>query len=123
LKNLPSITSIIAKGLGAGLKSAFLRSFQSFNRPGIPMKMSTQELLKAFQGYSISFATSQPSSPQFWARGAATADSDIDLVVVLKGKISPGREIDRMIDCITDLNLKYDTLISVVPVFCCPGFR
>jgi hypothetical protein len=35
---------------------------------------------------------------------------------VLKGEISPGREIDRMIDCITDLNLKYDTLISVIPV-------
>ena len=51
-----------------------------------------------------------------WARGTATVDSDIDLLVVLKGKISPGREIDRMIDCITDLNLKYDTLISVVPV-------
>jgi predicted nucleotidyltransferase len=51
-----------------------------------------------------------------WARGTATNDSDIDLLVVLKGKISPGREIDRMNDCITDLNLKYDTLISVVPV-------
>ena len=51
-----------------------------------------------------------------WARGTATEDSDIDLIVVLKGKVSPGREIDRMIDCITDINLKYDTLISVVPV-------
>lgn len=51
-----------------------------------------------------------------WAIGTATNDSDIDLMVVLKGKISPGREIDRMIDCITDLNLKYDTLLSVVPV-------
>ncbi|NIM17199.1 MAG: nucleotidyltransferase domain-containing protein [Candidatus Aminicenantes bacterium] len=51
-----------------------------------------------------------------WARGTGTGDSDIDLMVVLKGKISPGKEIDRMIDCITDLNLKYDTLISVVPV-------
>lgn len=51
-----------------------------------------------------------------WARGTATEDSDIDLIVVLKGQISPGREIDRMIDCITDINLKYDTLIAVVPV-------
>ncbi len=51
-----------------------------------------------------------------WAGGRATDDSDIDLMVVLKGDITPGREIDKMIDCITDLNLKYDTLISVVPV-------
>jgi predicted nucleotidyltransferase len=29
-----------------------------------------------------------------WANGTATNDSDIDLMVVLKGKISPGREID-----------------------------
>jgi predicted nucleotidyltransferase len=51
-----------------------------------------------------------------WARDTADVNSDIDLMVVLKGNITPGREIDRMIDCITDLNLKYDTLISVVPV-------
>ena len=51
-----------------------------------------------------------------WARGTADVDSDIDLMVVLKGNITPGKEIDRMIDCITDLNLKYDALISVVPV-------
>ncbi len=51
-----------------------------------------------------------------WARGKATGDSDIDLMVVLKGDITPGKEIDKMIDCITDLNLKYNTLISVVPV-------
>ena len=51
-----------------------------------------------------------------WAKGKGTPDSDIDLLVVLDGEIIPGKEIDIMIDCITDLNLKYDTLISVVPV-------
>lgn len=51
-----------------------------------------------------------------WAKGKGTPDSDIDLLVVLDGEIIPGKEIDKMIDCITDLNLKYDTLISVVPV-------
>ena len=51
-----------------------------------------------------------------WARGEATADSDIDLAVVLQGLVSPGREIDRMIDAITDLNLKHDVLISIYPV-------
>ena len=51
-----------------------------------------------------------------WARNKATEDSDIDLVVVLEGKIQAGKEIDRMIDIITDINLKYMVLISVYPV-------
>jgi len=49
------------------------------------------------------------------ARGEATEDSDIDLMVVIKGKIKPGREIDRMIDIITSINLKYNVLLSVYP--------
>ncbi len=51
-----------------------------------------------------------------WARNEATEDSDIDLLIILEGCIQPGREIDRMIDIITDLNLKYMVLISVYPV-------
>lgn len=51
-----------------------------------------------------------------WARGDATEDSDIDLVVVLSGVVAPGKEIDRMIDVIADVNLKHRVLISVYPV-------
>jgi len=51
-----------------------------------------------------------------WARGKATEDSDIDLAVVLEGDCSAGREIDRMIDIITEINLKYGVLLSVYPV-------
>ena len=51
-----------------------------------------------------------------WARGKATEDSDIDLAVVLEGDCSAGREIDRMIDIITEINLKYGVLISIYPV-------
>ena len=50
------------------------------------------------------------------ARGEARADSDIDVMVVLRGDVAPGREIDRMIDVITELSLKYSVLLSVVPV-------
>jgi predicted nucleotidyltransferase len=50
------------------------------------------------------------------ARQTATPDSDIDLLVVLQDPISPGDEILRMGDLKTDLNLKYDALISVVPI-------
>ncbi|MCL6446941.1 MAG: nucleotidyltransferase domain-containing protein [Armatimonadetes bacterium] len=51
-----------------------------------------------------------------WARGEATEDSDIDLLIILEGKVIPGKEIDRMIDIITAINLKYGALVSVFPV-------
>ena len=51
-----------------------------------------------------------------YARGQQTENSDIDLAVVLDGKISKSTEISRMIDAITDLNLEYSVLISVYPV-------
>lgn len=50
------------------------------------------------------------------ARGEANEDSDVDVVVVLAGSIVPGREIDRMLDLVVELNEKYGTLISVYPV-------
>jgi predicted nucleotidyltransferase len=50
------------------------------------------------------------------ARDEATGESDIDLAVVLAGDVLPGKEIDRMIDIITDLNLEYGVLLSVYPV-------
>ncbi|MBU2102376.1 MAG: nucleotidyltransferase domain-containing protein [Candidatus Omnitrophota bacterium] len=51
-----------------------------------------------------------------WARNEATQDLDIDLLIILKGKVTPGREIDKMIDIITELNLKYGVLLAVYPV-------
>jgi len=51
-----------------------------------------------------------------YARGDATGESDIDVLVVLAKPVIPGREIDRMIDIITDINLKYNVLLSVIPV-------
>ena len=50
------------------------------------------------------------------ARDTATDESDIDLAIVLAGDVRPGREIDRMIDIITDINLEYGVLLSVYPV-------
>jgi len=52
-----------------------------------------------------------------YARGQANDEhSDIDLAVVLDDDVNPGKEIDRMIDIITDINLDYDILLSVYPV-------
>lgn len=51
-----------------------------------------------------------------WARGDATEESDIDLLIVLEGKVIPGKEVDRMINIITDINLEYGVLLSVYPI-------
>jgi len=39
-----------------------------------------------------------------YARGSATEDSDIDLLIVLEGEVKPGEEIDRMIGIVTEIN-------------------
>jgi len=52
-----------------------------------------------------------------YARGEADDEnSDIDLAIVLGGKVAPGQEIDKMIDIVTEINLKYNVLISIYPV-------
>lgn len=51
-----------------------------------------------------------------YARGDYDENSDIDLLVILKHIHSPGKEADRIVDAIYDINLKYNTLISIVPV-------
>ena len=51
-----------------------------------------------------------------FARGQATQDSDIDLAVVLEGEVATSKEIDRLIDVITDINFDHGVLLSVYPV-------
>jgi len=51
-----------------------------------------------------------------WSRNEAGPDSDIDLAVVLSGPVSPGVEIDRMLDLTVELDLKYGVLLSAYPV-------
>ncbi len=40
----------------------------------------------------------------------------IEIAVVLSGDVKKSEEIDRMIEIITDFNLKYDASTSVYPV-------
>ncbi len=48
------------------------------------------------------------------ARGDALPGSDIDVMVVLKGAVRPGEEIEQTGDFVAALSLKYDVLISVI---------
>ncbi len=46
------------------------------------------------------------------ARGDAGEDSDIDILIVLKGEVKAGEEIRRSSRLIAELSLRYDTLLS-----------
>ncbi len=47
-----------------------------------------------------------------YARGEARPDSDVDILVVLKGVVSPGREVAKVSGYLADLSLEYDKVIS-----------
>jgi len=51
-----------------------------------------------------------------YARGDATDGSDIDLIVLLEGMNDPVEEIYKCSNAFGDLELTYDTLISVLPL-------
>ncbi len=46
------------------------------------------------------------------ARGDAESDSDIDVLVVLRGPVQPGVEIDRAVPIYAALSLEHDVVIS-----------
>jgi len=46
------------------------------------------------------------------ARGDALAGSDIDVLIVLKGPVDPGKEIERNSHFLSALCLEHDTLVS-----------
>jgi uncharacterized protein len=48
------------------------------------------------------------------ARGDAVSGSDIDLLVVLRGDVSAGAEIQRMSRSLAALSLRHDTVVSCV---------
>jgi uncharacterized protein len=46
------------------------------------------------------------------ARGEARPDSDVDVLVVLKGVVNAGQEISNISDFLADLSLEYDKVIG-----------
>lgn len=50
------------------------------------------------------------------ARGQAQPESDIDVLLLYPVDIQPGQEIRRIGSILADLNVRYQVLISVLPV-------
>ncbi len=49
------------------------------------------------------------------ARGSDTEGSDIDIALVMHGKLDPDTE-DRLSDFVVDMNLKYNKVFSVIDI-------
>lgn len=49
------------------------------------------------------------------ARGEQAPYSDIDLILLLEGVENETRERERYLPVISDISLKYDTVLSVIP--------
>lgn len=51
-----------------------------------------------------------------YARGDFREESDVDLLLLLKGEVNPMAELNRLSEMLSDLCLRYDVLIAVYPV-------
>ena len=51
-----------------------------------------------------------------YARGDFREDSDVDVLIVLEGPVKASEEIRRYNDVVSDICLRYDLLISTLPV-------
>ena len=51
-----------------------------------------------------------------YARGDFHPDSDLDILVALKGSVNPNRELGRLSATVSDICLEYEVLITVFPV-------
>jgi predicted nucleotidyltransferase len=51
-----------------------------------------------------------------YARGDYHPDSDVDVLIVLRGEVKPTREIDRISDRVADICLEHNVLIATFPV-------
>lgn len=49
------------------------------------------------------------------ARGTNTTESDVDVALLMKGNLDGNAE-DKLSDFIVDMNLKYDTVFSVIDI-------
>lgn len=51
-----------------------------------------------------------------YARGEARKESDVDLLLILKGPVNTFQEIDNIGEIVYDLSLHYGYLFSIIPI-------
>jgi len=77
-----------------------------------PLLSKVKEHLRSIYGKRLAAAILYGS----FANGKANEDSDIDIAVVLKGRVNKAEEISKIHDAIYPLSLEYGQLISIYPL-------
>ncbi|MBN2251197.1 MAG: nucleotidyltransferase domain-containing protein [Candidatus Altiarchaeota archaeon] len=78
----------------------------------IPILSKVKRILKGIYGSRMRDVILYGS----YARGTPTKDSDIDIAVVLGGRVDKNKESDRITDALYPLSLETGELISVNPI-------
>lgn len=80
---------------------------------------ATREVLRSLtEGLRARYGSGAPRLLVYgsYARGEATQDSDLDIVLIYDQPVSSSHEIARLVDLLADLNLRHGLLTSVMPV-------
>ena len=88
--------------------------------PKSPLPLAVQSALDTVKAALTSIYGQRLSAIYLYgsyARGDFREDSDIDLMIALKGEVNPGQEVDRLSKVLSDISLDYNLLIAtyVVP--------
>ena len=88
----------------------------------MPHLLWPQEVEKALRDLRVSlhrlYGEQAPSVLLYgsYARGEAKEASDVDVLLIYPVDVPPGRAINQLGSILADLNLRYQVLISVLPV-------
>jgi predicted nucleotidyltransferase len=105
--------------LGCARGASVVHHISDFEKAVCPMQAALRHILEQFRRglktiYGARLAEVVPFGSQ--ARNEAWSDSDIDVLVVLKGPVDPNLEIPRVSPLASGLSLRHDVVISCVYV-------
>lgn len=80
--------------------------------------VESQEAIQAFKSAAIRIYGGRLADVILFgshARGEAREGSDIDVLLVLEGKVDPYEELERLSEAIYEIELEHDVLFGIVP--------
>jgi predicted nucleotidyltransferase len=102
-------------------KSAYIRynrCMDAIEKPGTKDNIDIRKALRRFKSELDNlYGDNVPSILIYgsYARGEPSLSSDVDVLLVYSYEINPGQEIKRLSKVLSELNLRYQVLVSLFP--------